>query len=170
MSLNVGITKTAYIRSWHLVNVPLSGQPLGRMASRISLILQGKHKPTWNPSTDCGDYIVAIGCHGLHTTGRKREQKLYYTHTTRPGSLKSMSMDKLITKWGGGEVLKRAVKGMLPKNRLRDIRLARLKVFEGMAHPYKKNVVRFNDQRALGDPALGQTVAPNKTNAPTTSA
>ena len=104
----------------------------------------GKNKPIWDPSTDCGDYVVAVGCSDLHTTGKKRQQKLYYTHTTRPGSLKSMSMDKMFDKWGGGEVLKRAVSGMLPKNRLRDKRLARLKVFEGVDHPYRKNIVRIN--------------------------
>ena len=87
----------------------------------------GKHKPIWDPSTDCGDYVVATGCSDLHTTGKKRLQKQYYTHTTRPGSLKQMSMDQMIEKWGGGEVLKRAVRGMLPKNRLRDKRMARLK-------------------------------------------
>jgi large subunit ribosomal protein L13 len=87
----------------------------------------GKHKPIWDPSTDCGDYVVAAGCHDLRTTGKKRFQKQYYTHNTRPGSLKQMSMDKMFAKWGGGEVLKKAVRGMLPKNRLRDKRLARLK-------------------------------------------
>lgn len=87
----------------------------------------GKHKPIYDPSTDCGDYVVAVGCHDLRTTGKKRQQKLYYTHNTRPGSLKSMTMEKMFQKWGGGEVLRRAVKGMLPKNRLQDKRLARLK-------------------------------------------
>lgn len=106
----------------------------------------GKHKPIYDPSTDCGDYVVATGCHDLHTTGKKRFQKQYYTHTTRPGSLKQMSMDAMFAKWGGGEVLKRAVRGMLPKNRLRHKRLARLKVFEGFAHPYKPNLIRFGGQ------------------------
>lgn len=87
----------------------------------------GKHKPIWDPSTDCGDYVVAVGCRDIHTTGKKRYQKKYYTHTTRPGSLKSMTMDKMFEKWGGGEVLRRAVRGMLPKNRLREKRLDRLK-------------------------------------------
>jgi len=87
----------------------------------------GKHKPIYDPSTDCGDYVVAVGCRDLKTTGKKRFQKTYYTHSTRPGGLKSMTMDKMFEKWGGGEVLRRAVRGMLPKNRLRDKRLARLK-------------------------------------------
>jgi large subunit ribosomal protein L13 len=87
----------------------------------------GKHKPIYDPSTDCGDYVVVTGCNDLRTTGKKRFQKKYYTHNTRPGSLKSMTMDQMFAKWGGGEVLRRAVKGMLPKNRLQDPRLARLK-------------------------------------------
>jgi large subunit ribosomal protein L13 len=87
----------------------------------------GKHKPIWDPSTDCGDYVVVTGCNDLHVTGNKMQQKKYYSHTTRPGSLKSITMEKLMAKWGGGEILKRAVRGMLPKNRLRDDRMARLK-------------------------------------------
>lgn len=87
----------------------------------------GKHKPIYDPSTDCGDYVVVTGCTDLHATGKKRFQKKYYSHTTRPGSLKEITMDRMMAKWGGGEVLRRAVRGMLPKNRLRDDRMARLK-------------------------------------------
>jgi large subunit ribosomal protein L13 len=102
----------------------------------------GKHKPIFDPSTDCGDYVVAVDCANLHTTGKKRFQKKYYTHTTRPGSLKEISMDRMMAKWGGGEVLRKAVSGMLPKNRLRKERLARLKTFEGKSHPYGENVLK----------------------------
>ena len=102
-------------------------RPLGRIASQIAITLMGKHKPIWDPSTDCGDYVVAVGLHDLHTTGKKRYQKRYYSHTTRPGSLKEITMDRMMEKWGGSEVLRRAVRGMLPKNRLRDDRMARLK-------------------------------------------
>ena len=94
----------------------------------------GKHKPTWDPSTDCGDYVVATDCARLHATGRKMAQKQYYSHSTRPGSLQAISMQNLMAKWGGGEVLRRAVRGMLPKNRLRDVRMVRLK---GEWHPRK---------------------------------
>lgn len=103
----------------------------------------GKHKPIFDPSTDCGDYIVVTNCAALHTTGRKKWQKMYYRHSTRPGSLKALTMDALMEKHGGSEVLRKAVRGMLPKNRLRDKRLARLKAFEGEAHPYKQNLMRF---------------------------
>ena len=87
----------------------------------------GKNKPIYNPSTDCGDYVVAVGCNDIHVTGKKMEQKMYYKRTTRPGSMKSMSLEVLKAKWGGGEILRRAVRGMLPKNRLRDKRMHRLK-------------------------------------------
>lgn len=116
---------------------------LGRLASRIAVLLMGKHKPTFDPSTDCGDYVVVTNCAALHMTGRKKWQKMYYRHNTRPGSLKAVTMDVLMEKHGGSEVLRKAVSGMLPKNRLRDKRLARLKAFEGEAHPYKQNVIRF---------------------------
>ena len=105
----------------------------------------GKHKPIFDPSTDCGDYVVATNCAQLHTTGKKRFQKLYRTHSTRPGSLKELSMDRMMAKWGGGEVLRKAVSGMLPKNRLRKERLARLKTFEGQAHPYKENLIKVTN-------------------------
>lgn len=120
-------TKLAYSRTWHLIDVGTDPRSLGRIASSIAIFLMGKNKPIWDPSTDCGDYVVATGCHDLHTTGKKRFQKKYYRHNTRPGSLKEITMDKMFAKWGGAEVLRKAVSGMLPKNRLRDKRLARLK-------------------------------------------
>jgi large subunit ribosomal protein L13 len=124
---NPAQTRLAFARQWHHVDLATSPLTLGRVASRIAVALMGKHKPTFDPSTDCGDYVVATACARLKTTGRKMQQKLYYSHSTRPGSLKSMSMERLMEKWGGAEVLRRAVRGMLPKNRLRATRLARLK-------------------------------------------
>jgi len=149
MSQTVGQTRLAYSRTWHHIDVGTDPRTLGRIASSIAVFLMGKHKPIWDPSTDCGDYVVAVGCHDLRTTGKKRFQKQYYTHNTRPGSLKSMTMDKMFEKWGGAEVLRKAVKGMLPKNRLREKRMARLKAFEGTAHPYKANIVKFGGKSLI---------------------
>lgn len=160
MSQTVGLTRLAYSRVWHQVSAStphptLSTQPnvtppsLGRLASRIAVLLMGKHKPTFDPSTDCGDYVVVTNCAALHTTGNKKWRKNYYRHNTRPGSLRTVTMDVLMEKHGGSEVLRKAVSGMLPKNRLRDKRLARLKAFEGEAHPYKQNVIRFGG-KAVG--------------------
>ena len=121
-------TGLAYSRAWHHVSLSTPGTPpLGRLASQIAVVLMGKHKPIWDPSTDCGDYVVATGCTDVYATGKKMQQKLYYKQTTRPGALKSLNMEGMVRKWGGGEVLKRAVSGMLPKNRLRKPRLERLK-------------------------------------------
>ncbi|KAH7077945.1 50S ribosomal protein-like protein L13 [Paraphoma chrysanthemicola] len=145
MSQTIGKTRLAYARSWHLIDIGSDSRALGRVASSIALILMGKHKPIFDPSTDCGDYVVAIDCANVHTTGKKRFQKLYRTHTTRPGSLKEISMDRMIAKWGGGEVLRKAVSGMLPKNRLRKERLARLKTFEGRGHPYQENLLQVSN-------------------------
>ncbi|KAL6859269.1 ribosomal protein L13 [Trichoderma novae-zelandiae] len=154
MSQTIGLTRLAYSRVWHQVSAStphptLTTQPnvtppsLGRLASRIAVLLMGKHKPTFDPSTDCGDYVVVTNCAALHTTGNKKWRKNYYRHNTRPGSLRTVTMDVLMEKHGGSEVLRKAVSGMLPKNRLRDKRLARLKAFEGQAHPYKLNLIRF---------------------------
>ncbi|KAI5843648.1 mitochondrial 54S ribosomal protein YmL23 [Tricharina praecox] len=145
MSQNIGRTSLAYSRSWHLIDMAGDSRSLGRVATSIAITLMGKHKPIYDPSTDCGDYVVAVGCHDLHTTGKKREKKKYYSHSMRPGRLQEITMDRMMAKYGGAEVLRRAVSGMLPKNRLRDVRLARLKAFEGPGHPYKENIVKLND-------------------------
>ena len=92
---------------------------LGRLASRIALLLMGKHKPIFDPSTDCGDYVVVTDCSQIRVTGKKLQQKKYYSHSTRPGRLKEITMEKLKDKWGGSEILMRAVRGMVPKNRLK---------------------------------------------------
>ncbi|KAF2148229.1 ribosomal protein L13 [Myriangium duriaei CBS 260.36] len=162
MSQYVGRTRLAYSRAWHQVDLSSDPRPLGRIATSIALTLMGKHKPTWNPSTDCGDYVVAVGCTDLYTTGNKMAQKKYYSHTTRPGSLREITMDRMKTKWGGGEVLRRAVRGMLPKNRLREERMARLKTFEGHAHPYKQNLLKIRYQT--------KSVLPSTTTTQTTTA
>ncbi|KAL1614511.1 54S ribosomal protein L23, mitochondrial [Diplodia seriata] len=148
MSQTIGKTRLAYSRAWHHIDCSLDARPLGRLASSIALALMGKHKPIFDPSTDCGDYVVATNCGQLRTTGKKLFRKKYYRHTTRPGSLQEITMQRLMEKWGGGEILRRAVSGMLPKNRLRKVRLARLKAFEGAAHPYKKNILKVAGQEA----------------------
>lgn len=89
----------------------------------------GTESDTWGffNVADCGDYVVAVGCAYLKITGDKRKKKKYYSHSTRPGHLQEITMDRMMRKFGGAEVLRRAVSGMLPKNRLREVRLARLR-------------------------------------------
>ena len=124
---------------------------LGRLATSIAVTLMGKHKPIYHPSTDCGDYVVAKNCQDFAVTGKKLDQHLYYSHSTKPGHLKTITMRNLRNKKGGGEILRRAVSAMLPKNRLRKVRLERLKTFEGEEHSYSANILKRFDEVREGE-------------------
>ena len=115
---------------WHLLNA--EQQRVGRLASYCVTILQGKHKPTFTPHIDCGDNIVIVNVDKLIFTGNKYNNKLYRWHTGYPGGLKQTTPRRLVEdKKRPEEILQRAVKGMLPNNKLRDQRLSRLKIFSG---------------------------------------
>lgn len=146
MSQRIGNSTLALSRVWHHVDVAADERTLGRLASSIALTLQGKHKPTFSPNRDHGDYIVVTNCAHLKVTGSKLQDKTYWSHTTRPGSLKLVPMERMITNKGYGEILRRAVKGMIPKNKLRLVRMDRLKVFDGDEHPYKENLIAYADE------------------------
>lgn len=151
MSQKVGHTGLAFARMWHHVDLAKDKRTLGRVASQIALTLMGKHKPVFHPSSDCGDYVIVTNCQNIRVTGNKFTQKTYWSHTSRPGSLKLTTMDNLVANKGYSEVLKKAVSGMLPKNRLRKVRMARLKIFDGSEHPYKGNITAFADQQVQLD-------------------
>lgn len=111
----------------------------GRLATRIALVLQGKHKPIFTRFNDCGDYVVVTNAARLFWTGNKLEQKVYYRHTEYPGGLRRTFLRDMM-KESPETALIKAVKGMLPKNRLQAKRLARLKVYPDNEHPYKENI------------------------------
>ncbi|EEB08048.1 mitochondrial 54S ribosomal protein YmL23 [Schizosaccharomyces japonicus yFS275] len=140
MSTLNGKTALAYARVWQ--HISAKGLPLGRTASQIAIVLMGKHKPMYHPASDCGDYVVVTDCDQIATTGRKMERSMYYSHSGKPGHLKSWTMKEMAEKRGKKELLLRAVSGMLPKNRLRDKRLERLKLFDGPENPYHENVFK----------------------------
>jgi large subunit ribosomal protein L13 len=121
-------------REWYLVDA--TGKTLGRLASEIAKILMGKHKPTYTPHVDNGDFVVVVNAEKIHVTGKKLEKKVYYWHTGYPGGLKSATLKELLQK-KPTEVIRLAVRGMLPKNKLRDRRMKRLKVYAGPEHPHK---------------------------------
>lgn len=146
MSQRIGNSALALSKVWHHVDVAADQRTLGRLASSIALTLQGKHKPTFSPNRDHGDYVVVTNCAHLKVTGNKLQDKTYWSHTTRPGSLKLVPMEKMIANRGHGEVLRRAVKGMIPKNKLRLIRMDRLKIYDGDEHPYKQNLIAYADE------------------------
>jgi len=109
----------------------------------------GKYKPVYHESNDIGDYVVVTNCKDLKVTGNKLKDKLYWRHSGKPGHLKLTPMSKIASDKGHGEVLKKAVSGMLPKNKLRKVRLERLKVFEGSEHPYKQNLYAVHDEQPI---------------------
>jgi large subunit ribosomal protein L13 len=114
---------------------------MGRLATNIATTLMGKHKPIYDPAADCGDYVVVINAKDVLVSGKKAEQKLYRHHTHHPGGLKEINFNDLQAK-DATEPLRKAISGMLPKNRLRQVRMDRLKIFEGAEHPYDANIIK----------------------------
>ena len=124
---------------WHLVDCA-AGVSVGRLAARIAPVLRGKHKPTYEPHRhEHGDYVVVINVERLVFTGRKWARKEYIHHTGYPGGLKRRTAAEMQRR-KPGEVLRRAVLGMLPKNKLRATYARRLKIYGGADHPHGANV------------------------------
>ncbi|ONG41774.1 50S ribosomal protein L13 [Alkanindiges hydrocarboniclasticus] len=118
---------------WYVVDA--SGKTLGRLATEIARRLRGKHKTSYTPHVDTGDYIVVINAERVHVTGTKAQDKMYYRHSEFPGGLKTTNFEKLITH-KPVEVLQRAVKGMLPKGPLGYAMIKKMKVYAGSEHPH----------------------------------
>lgn len=121
-------------RNWYLFDA--KDKILGRLATKIAHVLMGKNKPSFVPWQDRGDHVVVVNAEKVKISGRKEEQKVYYRHSGFPGGLKEETLDKLRQR-RPGEIIKRAVYNMLPKNKLRKGRMQRLKIFVGEEHPYK---------------------------------
>jgi large subunit ribosomal protein L13 len=121
------------IHDWYLVDA--SGRTLGRLASEIAARLRGKHKPEFTPHVDTGDYIVVVNASKIRVTGNKLKDKIYYHHTGYIGNLKSISLEKLLEK-SPEQVITKAVKGMLPKNKLGAVMIKKLRVFRGPEHDH----------------------------------
>lgn len=127
------IKKEEVKRDWHLIDV--SDKVLGRVATDIAKLLQGKHKPTYTPHIDGGDYVVVINAKKVAVSGNKRSDKMYYRHSLYPGGLREESFEKLLER-DARKIIEKAVWGMIPKNKLRDPRMGRLKVFVDDQHNY----------------------------------
>jgi large subunit ribosomal protein L13 len=124
-------------REWHQMDA--KGQILGRMATEIAGKLIGKHKPTYTPHIDAGDYVVVINAQEIEVTGNKKEDKMYYAHSGFPGALKERNLAALMEQYPD-RVIKNAVKNMLPKNKLRNERMKRLKVYAGSEHQHQSQL------------------------------
>jgi large subunit ribosomal protein L13 len=121
-------------RDWYLFDA--NNQVLGRIATQIAGILRGKNKPTYTPSIDTGDFVIVVNAEKIMLTGAKFDDKIYYSHSGFPGGIKSISAGKLLQK-RPEEVIRKAVKGMLPKNKLSRHMLSKLKIYAGSEHPHK---------------------------------
>ena len=121
-------------RRWYVVDA--TGETLGRLASRIALVLEGKHKPTYAPNLDTGDHVIVTNAARIAVTSNKLESKLYIRHSGYPGGYKEETLGHLLAR-RPEEVIRRAVKGMLPRTRLGVQQLRKLKVYAGSEHPHE---------------------------------
>ena len=121
-------------REWYVVDA--TGQTLGRLASQIASVLRGKHKPIFSPHMDCGDFVIVINAEKVRVTGDKLDQKMYYRHSQYPGGLKTISLRDQM-KQHPDRVIRFAVRGMLPKNRLGRQMIKKLKVYREPDHPHQ---------------------------------
>ncbi|GAB4249216.1 50S ribosomal protein L13 [Deferrisoma sp.] len=121
-------------REWFVVDA--EGQTLGRLASRIATVLRGKHKPTYTPHVDTGDFVIVVNAEKVRLTGNKLDQKMYWRHSGYPGGIKGRTARQMLER-KPEEVLRHAVKGMLPKNILGRDMLRKLKIYAGPEHPHQ---------------------------------
>jgi large subunit ribosomal protein L13 len=120
-------------RDWLVVDA--EGQTLGRLATQLADALRGKRKPEYTPHVDTGDFVVVVNAEKIRVTGKKMEQKRYWRHSGYPGGIKSRSLAEMLDR-RPEEVIRKAVKGMLPRNRLARKQLTKLKVYAGPDHPH----------------------------------
>ena len=120
----------------HWFVVDADGQTLGRLATRIATVLRGKHKPQFTPHVDTGDFVIVLNAAKVQLTGRKMEQKLYHRYSGYPGGLRSLSAQHVRDN-DPERMIRQAVKGMLPKNRLARQLIKKLKVYPGAEHPHQ---------------------------------
>ena len=125
--------KEEVVRNWYVIDA--EGISLGRLAAKVSNVLQGKHKPTYTPHVDCGDNVVVINAEKVNLTGNKLNDKIYYNHSGYTGGLRERTAKEMIEKYPV-EMIERAVKGMLPKTRLGRQMYKKLFVYAGSEHPH----------------------------------
>jgi large subunit ribosomal protein L13 len=120
-------------RDWYVVDA--EGRTLGRLATQIADALRGKRKPEYTPHCDVGDFVVVVNAEKVAVTGDKRHKKLYHRHSGYPGGLRSRTLEEMLDR-RPEEVIRRAVKGMLPRNKLARRQITKLKVYAGPDHPH----------------------------------
>ncbi|BAL98419.1 50S ribosomal protein L13 [Caldilinea aerophila DSM 14535 = NBRC 104270] len=120
-------------REWYVVDA--TGKTLGRLASEVAKILRGKHKPTFSPNLDNGDFVIVTNCERIVVTGKKLDTVRYYRHSRYPGGLKSRTMREMMDRFPE-RVIYEAVRGMMPKNKLGRAQMKKLRIYTGDQHPH----------------------------------
>ncbi|MBA2580941.1 MAG: 50S ribosomal protein L13 [Thermoleophilaceae bacterium] len=120
-------------RNWLVVDA--SGRTLGRLATQIADALRGKRKPDYTPHCDVGDFVIVVNAEKIAVTGKKLEEKLYHRHSGYPGGLRTRTLAEMLER-RPEEVIRKAVKGMMPRNRLARVQITKLKVYAGPEHPH----------------------------------
>lgn len=121
-------------RDWYVIDA--TGKPLGRLATKVAMILKGKHKPIYTPHVDTGDYVIIVNADKVILTGKKMDDKIYYSHTGYPGGIKAQNFRSLMSK-SPEKVVYKAVWGMLPHNVLGRKMIKKLKIYKGTEHPHE---------------------------------
>jgi len=129
----ISAKKNEIERTWYIVDA--KNKVLGKLATEVATILRGKHKPLFTPHVDTGDFVVVINAQKIHLTGSKLDKKMYYRHSGYPGGIKAASAGELLAK-NPETIIKHAVRGMLPKNKLGREQFRKLKVYPGKEHPH----------------------------------
>jgi large subunit ribosomal protein L13 len=138
MNTTVRIKASQIYKDWHVIDA--AGQPLGRVATRVATLLRGKHKPTFEPHLDDGDFVIVVNASKIRVSGKKAQEMVYYRHSGYPGGLKARSFSEQLQRFPE-KVIERAVWGMLPKGPLGKQMLKHLKVYGGPEHPHQAQVI-----------------------------
>lgn len=125
--------KEDLVRNWYVIDA--EGESLGRVATKVATVLRGKHKPTYTPHIDCGDFVIVVNASKVNLTGNKLDDKIYYNHSGYTGGLRERTA-RVMKEQYPVEMIERAVKGMLPKGRLGRQMYKKLFVYEGSEHPH----------------------------------
>lgn len=124
-------------REWHVIDA--TDKILGKLATEAAMLLMGKTKPMYSPNLDVGDFVVVINAEKVRVTGDKPRQKMYYRHSNYPGGLKSVSLEKMLKTYPN-RVIEHAVRGMVPRSRLGESMMKKLKVYAGSEHPHQAQI------------------------------
>ncbi|MGI8925898.1 MAG: 50S ribosomal protein L13 [Tepidiformaceae bacterium] len=159
MNTTVRMKVSQIYKDWHVIDA--AGRPLGRVATEAATLLRGKHKPTYEPHLDDGDFVIIVNAAQVRVTGRKSEQIKYHTHSGYPGGLKTRSYADQLAKFPE-RVLERAVWGMLPGGSLGEAIFRHLKVYRGINHPHQSQITGSERARATREALAAETVLATK--------